>query len=103
MIEVKMYSPIGSNIGRAFFCLYYLTQQIPYDIINIYQSNKGKLMVDQTREPEILEVQTSNKAKDFARRNTLKLQEAQDIYKDSKGLDNITEFDMNKFRQLMRS
>jgi hypothetical protein len=80
-----------------------LTQQIPYDIINIYQSNKGKLMVDQTREPEILEVQTSNKAKDFARRNTLKLQEAQDIYKDSKGLDNITEFDMNKFRQLMQS
>jgi hypothetical protein len=60
-------------------------------------------MVDQTREPEILEVQTSNKAKDFARRNTLKLQEAQDIYKDSKGLDNITEFDMNKFRQLMQS
>ena len=60
-------------------------------------------MVDQTREPEILEVQTSNKAKDFARRNTLKLQEAQDIYKESKGLDNITEFDMNKFRQLMRS
>jgi hypothetical protein len=80
-----------------------LTQQIPYDIINIYQSNKGKLMVDQTREPEILEVQTSNKAKDFARRNTLKLQEAQDIYKESKGLDNITEFDMNKFRQLMQS
>jgi hypothetical protein len=80
-----------------------LTQQIPYDIINIYQSNKGKLMVDQTREPEILEVQTSNKAKDFARRNTLKLQEAQGIYKESKGLDNITEFDMNKFRQLMQS
>ena len=58
-------------------------------------------MVDQTREPEILEVQTSNKAKNFDRENTNKLNQAKDIYKESKGLDNISEFDMNKFKEIM--
>tara|TARA_R100001244_G_scaffold117885_1_gene87685 strand:- start:340 stop:519 length:180 start_codon:yes stop_codon:yes gene_type:complete len=57
-------------------------------------------MVDQTQ-PEILEVQTSNKARNFERQNTNKLNQAKDIYKESNGLDNISEFDMNKFKEIM--
>jgi len=38
----KMLSPIGSNIGRAFFCLYYLTQRLPYGIMYTYQTNTGE-------------------------------------------------------------
>ena len=57
-------------------------------------------MVDQTQ-PEIAEVQSRNKAKNFDRENTNKLNQAKDIYKESNGLDNISEFDMNKFKEIM--
>ena len=57
-------------------------------------------MVDQTQ-PEITEVQSRNKAKNFDRENTNKLNQAKDIYKESNGLDNISEFDMNKFKEIM--
>ena len=57
-------------------------------------------MADQTQ-PEIAEVQSRNKAKNFDRENTNKLNQAKDIYKESKGLDNISEFDMNKFKEIM--
>ena len=57
-------------------------------------------MVDQTQ-PEILEVQTSNKARNFERQNTNKLNQAKDIYKESKGLDNISEFDKKTFDRIM--
>lgn len=58
-------------------------------------------MVDQTREPEILEVQTSNKAKNFDRENTNKLNIAKDIYKESKGLDSISAFDKKIFDEIL--
>ena len=57
-------------------------------------------MVDQTQ-PEILEVQTSNKARNFERQNTNKLNQAKDIYKESNGLDNISEFDKKTFDRIM--
>ena len=57
-------------------------------------------MVDQTQ-PEIAEVQSRNRAKNFDRENTNKLNQAKDIYKESNGLDNISEFDMNKFKEIM--
>jgi hypothetical protein len=62
--------------------------------------NKGELMVDQTQ-PEIAEIQSRNRAKNFDRENTNKLNQAKDIYKESNGLDNISEFDMNKFKEIM--
>ena len=62
--------------------------------------NKGELMTDQTQ-PEIAEVQSRNRAKNFDRENTNKLNQAKDIYKESNGLDNISEFDMNKFKEIM--
>ena len=58
-------------------------------------------MVDQTREPEILEVQTKNKAMNFERQNTNKLNIAKDIYKESKGLDSISAFDKKIFDEIM--
>ena len=57
-------------------------------------------MVDQTQ-PEILEVQTSNKARNFERQNTNKLNQAKDIYKESNRLDNISEFDKKTFDRIM--
>ena len=57
-------------------------------------------MVDQTQ-PEILEVQSRNKAKNFDRENTNKLNQAKEIYKESKGLDNISEFDKKTFDRIM--
>ena len=54
-------------------------------------------MVDQTQ-PEIAEIQSRNRAKNFDRENTNKLNQAKDIYKESNGLDNISEIDMNKFK-----
>ena len=42
-----------------------------------------------------------NKDKGYHLNNTKKLNQAKDIFKQSSGLDNITEFDMNKFRQIM--
>jgi len=62
--------------------------------------NKGELMVDQTQ-PEIAEVQSRNKAKNFDRENTNKLNQAKDIYKESNRLDNISEFDKKTFDRIM--
>ena len=57
-------------------------------------------MTDQTRWGIDL-VQQENKAKNYDKKNTKKLHEAQDIFQRSGGLDNITEFDMKKFREIM--
>ena len=57
-------------------------------------------MVDQTRWGIDL-IQQENKAKTYDRKNSINLHEAQDIYKQSSGLDNISEFDMKKFREIM--
>ena len=57
-------------------------------------------MVDQTQ-PEIAEVQSRNKAKNFDRENTHKLNQAKDIYKESNRLDNISEFDKKTFDRIM--
>ena len=57
-------------------------------------------MVDQTRWGIDL-IQQENKAKTYDRKNSINLHQAQDIYKQSSGLDNISEFDMKKFREIM--
>jgi len=59
----KMLSPIGSNIGRAFFLSHLDTMPHLWYSIRI---TKEKTMVDQTQ-PEILEVQSRNKAIKFDR------------------------------------
>ena len=57
-------------------------------------------MTDQTRWGIDL-VQQRNKAISYDKKNTKKLHEAQDIFQRSSGLDNITEFDMKKIREIM--
>ena len=57
-------------------------------------------MVDQTQ-PEIAHVQSKNRAINHDKQNTIKLNKVRDIYKDSNGLDNISEHLMNQFRQIM--
>ena len=57
-------------------------------------------MVDQTLQ-EIAEVQSRNKAINHDKQNTIKLNKVRDIYKDSNGLDNISEYTMKKFREIM--
>ena len=57
-------------------------------------------MVDQTQ-PEIAHVQSKNKAINHDKQNTIKLNKVRDIYKNSNGLDNISEHLMNQFRQIM--
>jgi len=57
-------------------------------------------MTDQTRWGIDL-IQQENKAKTYDRKNSINLHQAQDIYKQSSGLDNISEFDMKKFREIM--
>jgi len=57
-------------------------------------------MVDQTQ-PEIAHVQSKNKAINHDKQNTIKLNKVRDIYKDSNGLDNISEYTMKKFREIM--
>jgi len=57
-------------------------------------------MTDQTRWGIDL-IQQENKAKTYDRKNSINLHQAQDIYKQSNGLDNISEFDMKKFREIM--
>ena len=57
-------------------------------------------MVDQTQ-PEIAHVQSKNKAINYDKQNTIKLNKVRDIYKDSNGLDNISEHMMNQFRQIL--
>ena len=49
------------------------------------------------------QVQSENKAKNFDKKNTIKLKQLQDIYKESNRLDNISEFDMKKFNEIMLS
>ena len=57
-------------------------------------------MVDQTQ-PDIAHVQSKNKAINHDKQNTIKLNKVRDIYKDSNGLDNISEHLMNQFRQII--
>ena len=57
-------------------------------------------MADQTQ-PEIAEVQSRNKAINYDKQNTIKLNKLQEIYKDSNGLDNISEHMMKQFNQIM--
>ena len=57
-------------------------------------------MVDQTQ-PEIAHVQSKNRAINHDKQNTIKLNKVRDIYKDSNGLDNISEYTMKKFREIM--
>ena len=57
-------------------------------------------MVDQTLQ-EIAEVQSRNKAINYDKQNTIKLNKAKEIYKDSSGLDNISEHMMKQFNQIM--
>ena len=57
-------------------------------------------MTDQTRWG-IPEVQLKNRARNYDKQNTTKLHEAQDIFKETNGLDNISEHMMKKFRKLM--
>ena len=59
-------------------------------------------MVDQTLQ-EIAEVQSKNKAINHDKQNTIKLNKAKEIYKDSNGLDNISEHLMEKFNQILRT
>ncbi len=49
------------------------------------------------------EVHTSNKEKVYHQDNTKKLHEARDIFKQSNGLDNISELNMKKFNEIMGS
>ena len=57
-------------------------------------------MTDQTRWGIDI-VQQRNKAISYDKKNTKKLHEAQDIFKETNGLDNISELDMKKFRSIM--
>ena len=58
-------------------------------------------MTDQT-DRLIEEVQSKNKSENYERENTIKLHEAQDIWKNTNGLDNITEHLMRKFNSILR-
>ena len=51
----------------------------------------------------IAEVQSKNKAENYDKENTKKFNKAKDIYKESKGLDNISEHLKRKFDQIMLS
>ena len=57
-------------------------------------------MVDQTLQ-EIAHVQSKNKAINHDKQNTIKLNKAKEIYKDSNGLDNISEHMMKQFNHIM--
>ena len=57
-------------------------------------------MTDQT-DQLIAVVQSKNKAENYERENTIKLHTLQDIWKETNGLDNISELDMKKFREIM--
>ena len=59
-------------------------------------------MVDQTQ-PEIAEVQSKNKAVNHDKQNTIKLNKAKEIYKDSNGLDNISAHMMKQFNKILRT
>ena len=51
---------------------------------------------------EHFEVIDSNKAKNFDRENTAKLNQAREIYNRTKGLQNISEHELRKFNELMK-
>jgi hypothetical protein len=51
---------------------------------------------------EHFEVIDSNKAKNFDRENTAKLNQARDIYNRTNGLQNISEHELKKFNGLMK-
>ena len=57
-------------------------------------------MTDQT-DRLIEEVQSKNKAENYERENTINLHTLQDIWKNTSGLDNITEHMMRKFKSIM--
>ena len=48
------------------------------------------------------QVVVPNKEKNFHQQNTKDLNKARDIFNKSSGLDNISMFDMQKFREIMR-
>ena len=50
----------------------------------------------------VKEVIDSNKAKNYDRENTTKLNEARDIYKRTNGLQNISEHELRKFNRIMK-
>ena len=52
---------------------------------------------------EHFEVIDSNKAKNFDRENTVKLNQAREIYNRTNGLQNISEHELRKFNTLMKS
>ena len=51
---------------------------------------------------EHLEVISRNKAKNFDRENTAKLNKAREIYNQSNGLQNISEHQLKKFNEIMK-
>ena len=57
-------------------------------------------MVDQTQ-PEIANVQSKNKSINHDKQNTIKLDKAKKIYKDSNRLDNISEHMMKQFNEIL--
>ena len=57
-------------------------------------------MTDQT-DRLIDEIHSKNKAENYERENTIKLHTLQDIWKNTNGLDNITEHMMRKFKSIM--
>jgi len=59
-------------------------------------------MVDQTQ-PEIAEIQSRNRAINNDKQNTIKLNKAKEIYKDSNGLDNISAHMMKQFNEILRT
>ena len=59
-------------------------------------------MVDQTLQ-EIAHVQSKNKAINHDKQNTIKLNKAKEIYKDSNGLDNISTHMMEQFNEILRT
>ena len=59
-------------------------------------------MVDQTQ-PDIAHVQSKNKAINHDKQNTIKLNKAKEIYKDSNKLDNISEHLMKQFNEILRT
>ena len=59
-------------------------------------------MVDQTLQ-EIAEVQSKNKAINHDKQNTIKLNKAKEINKDSNRLDNISEHLMKQFNEILRT
>jgi len=55
----------------------------------------------QTMERVHQEVHTANKEKVYHQENTKKLHKVRDIFKETNGLDNISEYTMKKFREIM--